>query len=648
MINIHISRFRTYLNSNLIAIKAHMLNINIFKSISIKSKTYLLILLSVFIALILMFLSNSGLDVIRIEQKKLNSASNIVRYTNNLINEEQEYRLNTNGSIYNLAIANHSYQNALTYIKKIHNELDQNDSSPEEKILIEKTRAATNEYKKLYLKAVSILTNLNQQAETLEAEGELITLNIQEYVESKRVEIKKKLSQKTIEKINAGSNVWQFTYVTRLHEKKYRLSPDSKVLQSFTKDYQFMSSEWQRLKTLSEQTFELKKLKDFNISSQKYNAAMMLWVELNKTLVSNVLPKMRTLGNNVISSAIQSANFSVQHMANKRSNMSLAITIIGLLTIILAILIGALIARSISSPLNKLKEHALAISNGNYESKIDISSKDEIGQLSEAFNHMSTTIAAEMLSREKAEEAQRRFQKMNAIGKLTGGIAHDFNNLLAIILGNTELLATYESINPEARNNINTIEKAGLRAASLTRQLLNFARTNPNQLAIVNVNQSINDMTEIITRSLTPEIKVKYTLYHDLYLTQIDAGDFSDTLLNICINARDSITGHGSLTIATHNITIDQAFCAQNPGIKPGEYIHIGISDTGEGIPEEIKERIFEPFFTTKDQGKGTGLGLAMVYGFVNRSNGYIKCESKIGIGTTFHIYLPKKEQEAV
>ena len=624
-----------------------MNNIKIINKISIKNKTYLLVLLSVAVALVLLFVSKNGLEVIRFEQNNLNFSTEIERYTNKLIHEEQKYRLNTNGSVYNIDVANQSYDNALKYVDKIYQILNQTEGLNDRDFLLinsQKTRQLTDEYKELYINAVSILTALNEQAATLESEGEEITLNIQAYVESKRVDIKRKLSQKTIEKINNGSNIWQYTYVTRLHEKKYRLSPDAAVLNLFLKDYDFMTSEWIRLKGLSDQEFELEKLDNFNRSSEKYFKAMIRWAELNKQLVSEMLPMMKSLGDSVIAGAIKSANLSVKQMADKRNNIALTLLIVSIFTIVVGLVIGAMIARSISSPLEKLKEQALAISEGEYESKIRVTSKDEIGQLADAFNYMSSTIANEMAGRERAERAQRRSQKMDAIGQLTGGIAHDFNNLLGIIMGNLELLEDSLEVDDEMLKRIQAIEKAGSRAATLTRQLLSFSRSEAKHITTININTAISEMSEIITRSLTPEIKVKYTVCDDLWLTEIDNGDFCDALLNLCINARDSITGHGSLRVETHNVILGEAFCKKNLGSVPGEYIDVVVGDTGEGIADDMKDRIFEPFFTTKDQGKGTGLGLAMVYAFVKRSNGYIKCDSEVGIGTTFHIYLPKKE----
>jgi signal transduction histidine kinase/CheY-like chemotaxis protein len=622
------------------------MSINIFNKSSIKSKAYLLVFLSVLVALVLSLVSNNGLNAIRIELNKLILSTEIERYTSKLILEEQNYRLHANGSVNNFNVANQSYENAILYVDKIYQILDKIDGSEDRQFSqenLQATQQLIKEYKKHYTNGVSLLTELNKQAGILESEGEYITLRIQEYVESKRREIKKELSQKTIEKINNGSNIWQYTYVTRLNEKKYRLNPTPFVFDAFKKDYQFMTSEWNRLKAMSNQPFELNTLNKFNSASLSYKDAMYQWVDLNNQLVSDVLPQMKALGNSIISNAIQSANQSVKHMSDKRNTIAITSIVISAFTIILGVIFGSKIARSISSPLETLEKQALAISEGKYESSIKVSTKDEVGKLANAFNLMSSAISKEMTGRKHAEEAQRRSQKMEAIGQLTGGIAHDFNNLLGIILGNIELLEEYIEHDKKSIARIKAIEKASLRAAKLTRQLLAFSRQEARQVSVVNINQIINDMREIITRSLTPSIKVQYNLYEDLWETEIDKGDLEDALVNLCLNARDSMGVSGGLTIQTQNVNLDKEYCAHITGLSSGEYIDISITDTGEGIADNMKDRIFEPFYTTKDQGKGTGLGLAMVYAFVMRSHGYIKCDSEMGVGSTFHIYLPKK-----
>ena len=292
--------------------------------------------------------------------------------------------------------------------------------------------------------------------------------------------------------------------------------------------------------------------------------------------------------------------------------------IIAVSTMVIFMLIFGIVhrnAKSISTPLEKLKQQALAISEGNYDVQIEVASKDEIGQLAEAFNYMATTISEEIEGRIRAEDAQRRSQKMDAIGQLTGGIAHDFNNILAIILGNLEILKTKIPDNDKLLERIETINKAGLRAADLTKQLLSFSRSQAAQLTVTNINQAIGEMDSLIARSLTPEVEVEYQFADKLWLTEIDPGDFKDTLLNLCINAHDAMAGHGHLIIETRNTTLENEYCIQNTDATPGQYVELSVSDNGEGI-------------------------------FIKRSKGCIKVYSEPGIGTTFRLYLPRVHGE--
>ncbi len=254
----------------------------------------------------------------------------------------------------------------------------------------------------------------------------------------------------------------------------------------------------------------------------------------------------------------------------------------------------------------------------------------------------------DVTEQKQSEEALRRSQKMDAVGQLTGGIAHDFNNILAIILGNTELLQTRVGGDEKVEKWVQSIEKATERGAALTKQLLGFSRHQSTEITVVDLNQTIKQMTDLISRSVTPQVEVIYHFSKNLWSTEIDLGEFQDTLLNLVINARDAMDGRGHLTLETDNQVLDDAFCFLNPDATPGRYIKLSVSDTGKGIPLELQSRVFEPFFTTKERGKGTGLGLSMVYGFVSRSGGYIKIYSEEGIGTTFNIYLPFSKRQAI
>ena len=248
----------------------------------------------------------------------------------------------------------------------------------------------------------------------------------------------------------------------------------------------------------------------------------------------------------------------------------------------------------------------------------------------------------DITEQKKTEEALRRSQKMDAIGQLTGGIAHDFNNILSIILGNLSLLERDIDADEKASKRLFAIEHSAQRAVNLTKQLLKFSRDDVGNIEITNINLTIENMRELVSQSLTPQIKVAHKLAENLWPTKTDPGDFEDALLNLILNARDAMAGKGKLVIETRNIILDEEYCSLNPGTSVGGYVELAISDSGEGIPHERQEKIFDPFFTTKEHGKGTGLGLAMVFGFVKRSAGSIKVYSEPGIGTTFRLYLPR------
>lgn len=254
----------------------------------------------------------------------------------------------------------------------------------------------------------------------------------------------------------------------------------------------------------------------------------------------------------------------------------------------------------------------------------------------------AVAFVTDMTELKVAEKALRRAQKMDAIGQLTGGIAHDFNNILGIILGNLDLLERMVDVDVDGYSRISSIRKATERAIKLTKQLLGFSRNKSAQQSVTNINRVVEDMDSLIARSITPQIQVEHHFMDELWSTEIDPGDFEDAVLNLALNARDAMEGHGRLTIETRNTTLDETYCFKHPNVVPGDYVELAISDSGKGIPYAQQERIFEPFYTTKEVGKGTGLGLAMVFGFAKRSNGSIDVYSEPDIGTTFRLYLPR------
>ncbi len=251
-------------------------------------------------------------------------------------------------------------------------------------------------------------------------------------------------------------------------------------------------------------------------------------------------------------------------------------------------------------------------------------------------------IKQDITERQQTEEALRRSQKMEAIGQLSGGIAHDFNNQLGVILGYLDFLKTLYSKDEKPHKWVETATKAALRCTDLTRQLLAFSRRQSVEKQVTNLNTSLQELETMIARSLTPEVEVKYFLADDLWSTEINTGEFQDVILNLAINARDAMPGGGELLIETSNVYLDAASAELDYGAKTGDYVQLMLSDTGTGMDEETLEHVFEPFFTTKPKDKGTGLGMAMVYGFVKRYQGHIKIYSETGTGTTMHLYLPR------
>ncbi len=257
-------------------------------------------------------------------------------------------------------------------------------------------------------------------------------------------------------------------------------------------------------------------------------------------------------------------------------------------------------------------------------------------------------IGRDITERLKTEEALRRSQKMDAVGQLSSGVAHDFNNILGIILGNLELLQKTINGNKAARNHVDQIKLSAQRATDLTRQLLSFSRSEAGSAKPVNINEALQNIASLIARSITAEIEVEHDFESDPWLAEVDPVDFEDAVINLILNARDAMPEGGRLVLKTANATLDQAYCSNHLGVQPGEYVMLEVSDSGFGIPAEIRERIFEPFFTTKPSGEGSGLGLAMVFGFIRRSGSHIRVGSSPDGGTTFRIYLPKFQQEVI
>jgi len=236
----------------------------------------------------------------------------------------------------------------------------------------------------------------------------------------------------------------------------------------------------------------------------------------------------------------------------------------------------------------------------------------------------------------------RQAQKMEAVGQLTGGIAHDLNNILTVITGTIEILAEAVADRPELVTIAKMIDEAAERGADLTQRLLAFARKQPLQPREVDVNSLVIEASNLLRPTLGEQVEVQIMLSRDTARALIDPSQLTNAILNLALNARDAMPDGGKLTIETSNVILDDSYAGIHSEVTAGPYVLIAVTDSGHGIPAGILENVFEPFFTTKDVGKGSGLGLSMVYGFVKQSNGHIKIYSEAGLGTTVRIYLPQ------
>jgi signal transduction histidine kinase len=239
-------------------------------------------------------------------------------------------------------------------------------------------------------------------------------------------------------------------------------------------------------------------------------------------------------------------------------------------------------------------------------------------------------------------------QKMESIGRLAGGVAHDYNNALSVIIGFTELAMVHADSDPQLHDDLNEVLSAANRATDITRQLLAFARKQTIAPKVLDLNEIVEGALKMLRRLIGEDIDLVWSPKNGLWPVEADPSQIDQILANLCVNARDAIENVGKVTIETGTAVFDEAYAACHVGFIPGEFVMLAVSDNGCGIEKEIQENIFEPFFTTKDADKGTGLGLAMIYGIVKQNNGFINVYSEPGEGTVIKIYLPRHEDEGV
>jgi signal transduction histidine kinase/ActR/RegA family two-component response regulator len=313
--------------------------------------------------------------------------------------------------------------------------------------------------------------------------------------------------------------------------------------------------------------------------------------------------------------------------------------ILGAIAVLTGALVGFVLSRQITRPLEDLVQASRQMEKGDFEFPISVQGRDEVAELTRAFEQMRKSLR---LSR----EGMLRSARLEAVGRLAGGIAHDFNNLVMIIKGYSDLLL--ESATPENRPHIEEIKRAGDRASGLTRQLLAFSRKQVLEPQVLDLNHTVRGMMKMLRLLLGENIELLTSLSDQIGRVKADPGQLEQVIMNLAVNARDALPGRGKVIIETQFCNLDEAYAESHNEVAPGPYVLLAVTDTGCGMNSETLSQIFEPFFTTKEPGRGTGLGLATVYGIVKQSRGHITVYSEVGVGTTFKTYLPAVDKPAL
>ncbi len=319
----------------------------------------------------------------------------------------------------------------------------------------------------------------------------------------------------------------------------------------------------------------------------------------------------------------------------------------GLAIFLPALGVGLVFSRRMSRPLKELVAASGDIAGGNWQRKIEPSGGAETRMMARAFNDMTASLVHWYEEASKRDDELRQAQKMEAIGRLAGGVAHDFNNLLTAIKGYGEIVLDTLPPDDPHRDDVMEIVRAADRAADLTRQLLTFSRRSVVTTRVLELTTVVAGTEQLLRRLIGEDITLTSAFAPNAWHVHGDVGQLEQVVVNLAVNARDAMPDGGSLRIELSNVVFGDGTGVHHPRLPQGQYVQLAISDTGTGMSEETAARIFEPFFTTKEAGRGTGLGLAMVYGVVDQSGGAIDVDTAVGRGTTFRVYLPRATESA-
>jgi len=631
----------------------------LFTTYTIRTKTYFLIGLSVFTALLVLYVSSTGFRIIKTHVDELIRANSIERHTYQTILEEKNYLLNSNGSITNKNAAAAAFNNAKEALASIHKTLDELERTSPDAATAKRAdavRKAIASYDELYKRSVFLLKELEDARLTLQREGDNITLQIQEYVEAKRTEAREELSQHTLEKINCGSNIWQYTYMSRADEKRYLLSPDPLLVHDFDNDYSFMMSELNRLKSLSDQPFEHEKINNFEVSAIQYQKAMQAWIGYNDELSHVLLPKTRELGERVIEETLKIADNSVHDINAKRAVVLTTLLIVTLLAVIFGLLFGTFISRSINSSIQTFQTGLLDFfkyldRRQNSARQIPIEGEDEIAAMATVVNENILKIEEVMEQKlQQMDEQNRqmiRQSRLAQMGEMISMIAHQWRQPLGAVSATASDIEVklferrlfdlstsqgQQEMEAYTRTNLHKISEYVHHLSKTIDDFRNFFKPDKEKSSFLL--QDVAEKTLNLSGHLlrTRGIEVLRSYDPDLGKLYSFENEIMQVLLNIIHNAVDAF---GANRVEKPRISI--SIFKNRLGNQS-----ISIQDNAGGIPAAILEKIFDPYFSTKGKN-GTGLGLYMSQTIIEEHCKGIMSATNFDGGAMFIIEFPNE-----